>query len=72
LRRAWEIGHSAGLRYVYAGNIWANRELVGCSNTCCPHCNTLLIERAGYHVRQRWQTPGQCHICGGALAGRWL
>ncbi len=71
LRRAWEIGRAAGLRYVYAGNIWASRELAGCSNTCCPACGALLIERQGYHVRQHWQEPGRCHCCGGTLAGRW-
>ena len=71
LRRAWEIGRAAGLRYVYAGNIWANRELVECSNTYCPECSALLIARAGYHVRQHWQTPGQCHRCGATLAGSW-
>ncbi len=27
LRRAWEIGRAAGLRYVYTGNIWGSRQL---------------------------------------------
>lgn len=72
LRRAWEIGRSAGLHYVYTGNLWASRELAGCSNTCCPACGALVIERAGYHVRPHWREPGQCHCCGATLAGRWL
>jgi pyruvate formate lyase activating enzyme len=71
LRRAWEIGRAAGLRYVYTGNIWGSRQLAGCSNTCCPECGTILIERAGYHIRQRWLEPGQCHTCGTVIAGRW-
>jgi pyruvate formate lyase activating enzyme len=72
LRRAWEIGRDAGLHYVYAGNIWGSRELADCSNTRCPACNALLIERAGYHVRQHWQEKGRCHRCGATLAGRWV
>lgn len=72
LRRAWEIGRAAGLRYVYAGNLWASSELAGCSNTCCGACGALLIERTGYHVRPHWREPGQCHCCGATLAGRWL
>ncbi len=71
LRRAWEIGRAAGLHYVYTGNIWGNRLLDGCSNTCCPQCGTILLERAGYHVRQRWLERGQCHTCGAILSGRW-
>jgi pyruvate formate lyase activating enzyme len=71
LRRAWEIGRAAGLHYVYTGNIWGNRLLDGCSNTCCPQCGTILLERAGYHVRQRWLERGQCHTCGAMLSGRW-
>ena len=72
LRRAWEIGRAAGLHYVYTGNIWGSHLLDGCSNTCCPQCGTILIERAGYHVRLRWLERGQCHTCGAAIAGRWL
>lgn len=72
LRRAWEIGNSAGLHYVYTGNLWASSELVGCSNTYCPACNALLIERAAYHIRQHWFEKGQCHRCGALLPGRWI
>jgi pyruvate formate lyase activating enzyme len=71
LRRAWEIGRRAGLHYVYTGNIWGSHQLDGCSDTLCPQCETLLIERAGYQVRPRWLEPGQCHNCGTTLAGRW-
>lgn len=72
LRRAWQIGHDAGLHYVYAGNLWADRELAGCANTCCPACGALLIERTGYRVRQHWQQQGQCPRCNTRLPGRWI
>jgi pyruvate formate lyase activating enzyme len=71
LRRAWEIGRAAGLHYVYAGNIWADPELEGCSDTHCPVCGELLLERSGYSVRTLWQIPGVCHACGGKIEGRW-
>lgn len=72
LRRAWEIGRAEGLHYVYAGNLWASRELAGSGNTYCPACHTLLLERAGYHVRHHWRHTGTCHFCGTHLAGRWI
>ena len=36
LRRAWEIGRAAGLRYVYPGNIWGDPQLESLSDTLLP------------------------------------
>ena len=71
LRRAWEIGKEAGLRYVYTGNIWAAPELAGCSDTHCPVCGATVIQRMGYTVRTRWRMAGVCQGCGARLAGVW-
>jgi pyruvate formate lyase activating enzyme len=71
LRRAWEIGRAAGLRYVYTGNIWRDARLDGCSDTYCPGCGSLVIRRAGYRVHTFWHKAGICPTCGTALAGRW-
>jgi pyruvate formate lyase activating enzyme len=71
LYRAWQIGKSAGLKYVYTGNVWGHRLLDGTSDTVCPACGTKLIRRAGYHVQQFWKTPGVCHGCGEPIAGVW-
>lgn len=71
LRRAWEIGRAAGLRYVYTGNLWAAPELGGCSDTCCPACGGQVIRRVGYTVRPLWRVPGVCPACGARLAGVW-
>ena len=71
LRRAWEIGRSAGLRYVYTGNLWTASELTGCRDTFCPSCGTAVIRRAGYTVRPRWQEPGTCPVCQTTIAGVW-
>lgn len=71
LRRAWDIGREAGLRYVYTGNIWGDSRLRGCSDTHCPVCDALLIRRAGYRVQTMWREPGICHVCGTQIAGVW-
>lgn len=45
LRRAAEIGHHAGLRYVYLGNVPGEPE-----DTLCPHCETPVIRRGAYET----------------------
>lgn len=67
LIRAYELGKAAGLNFVYVGNLVdPSRE-----GTYCPHCNALLIARAGYRVRPLWQTPGICHQCEAIIPGVW-
>ncbi|MEA1927441.1 MAG: AmmeMemoRadiSam system radical SAM enzyme, partial [Candidatus Auribacterota bacterium] len=44
LQRAREIGQSAGLRYVYTGNIPGDDG----ENTYCSNCGKVIIERNGY------------------------
>jgi pyruvate formate lyase activating enzyme len=69
LLRAAEIGTSAGLRYVYAGNIPG---AVGrWENTYCPGCRTLLIERVGFRVVQHRIPDGVCPACRTAIPGFW-
>ena len=66
---AYDAGKSAGLRYVYAGNM-AGR-VAEHENTVCHHCNTLLIERTGFRVLQNRIANGKCPDCGGTIPGRW-
>ena len=70
LMHACEIGRSAGLRYVYAGNLPGR---VGrWENTYCPNCDGLLVERYGYIIRQMNVTPeGRCPSCATAIPGVW-
>jgi pyruvate formate lyase activating enzyme len=70
LRRAAAIGKSAGLRYVYAGNLPGS---VGdLEHTRCAHCQEILIERYGYLIRRYNLTPsGGCPSCGTQIPGRW-
>lgn len=70
LMRGAEIGRTAGLRYVYAGNLPGR---VGdLENTRCHNCKALLIERYGYLITGYHLTPnGCCPKCGIAIPGRW-
>jgi len=52
LERAWRIGQSAGLRYVYAGNLPG---MVGdLEDTRCPQCGQGLVRRRGYRTVTTW------------------
>jgi pyruvate formate lyase activating enzyme len=65
LRRARDIGHAAGLRYVYEGNVPGE----GGENTFCPVCSTVLIKRFGYIIETNRIANGNCPDCGAAIAG---
>ena len=62
IKKAVEIGKSAGLKYVYAGNLpGSNME-----NTYCPKCGALAVKRKGYAI-QRYDKDGHCPKCGTSL-----
>jgi pyruvate formate lyase activating enzyme len=63
--RAVEIGHAAGLRFVYPGNVPGLEE----SDTRCAGCGRLLIRRRGYRVLVRDLEAGTCPACGRDLPG---
>lgn len=70
LLRAAEIGEEAGLRYVYAGNIPGG--VKNYEDTRCPKCQTAVIERSGYRIRNYQLTKqGTCPKCGASIAGVW-
>jgi pyruvate formate lyase activating enzyme len=70
LMRAADIGHKAGLRYIYAGNLPG---MVGnLENTYCPQCHALLIERYGYLITGYYlNSQGACPMCSAQIPGRW-
>jgi pyruvate formate lyase activating enzyme len=70
LQKAAEIGASAGLHYVYAGNLPGR---VGhLEDTQCPQCHELLIERYGYLIRgYNLTSTGTCPSCNTRIPGRW-
>ncbi|MBU4118627.1 MAG: AmmeMemoRadiSam system radical SAM enzyme, partial [Proteobacteria bacterium] len=65
LIRAREIGLNEGLHYVYVGNIPDDTG----ENTLCPNCGKLVIERAGFAVKQQLMTDGKCTHCNTPIVG---
>ena len=65
LKRAYAAGKEAGLRYVYLGNVAEG------SDTCCPECNAVLIERTFYQTALTGLADGLCGKCGTRIAGIW-
>jgi pyruvate formate lyase activating enzyme len=69
LLKACQLGKEAGLHYVYAGNLPGH--VADWENTYCPSCQTLLIERSGFHVLQNTLKAGACPHCYQTIAGVW-
>lgn len=59
IHKAYRIGRSAGLKYVYTGNIPDDKG----EDTFCPKCGQLMINRTGYIV-ERLDNNGKCRKCG--------
>jgi pyruvate formate lyase activating enzyme len=70
LLRAAEIGREAGLHYVYAGNLPGQVEEY--ETTYCPNCNTPLVIRSGYFIKEyRLTAQGTCPQCHTPIPGVW-
>jgi len=69
LLRAAAIGQSAGLHFVYAGNLPG--QVGDFENTYCPGCHALLIERYGYTILQNVLRDGHCPKCNTIIPGVW-
>jgi pyruvate formate lyase activating enzyme len=65
LRRAYDLGRDAGLRYVYVGNVPGAR----LEDTFCYNCGQMLIERRGFRVGRRNIRAGACTNCGTSVDG---
>ncbi len=63
LFRAVEIGRSAGLNYVYVGNLGETVD------TLCPGCRQWVIRRNRFGVENRLDRRGCCPACGEIIAG---
>ena len=67
LLAAREIAQTAGIKYVYVGNVPA----LGYENTYCPICEKLLIERTGFTVDKNFLNERKCTFCHAAIPGVW-
>jgi len=64
IKKAWKIGKSQGLKYVYPGNVPVSEA----ENTFCPKCQKVVIQRINYFA-ERLDKKGKCPHCGFALEG---
>jgi pyruvate formate lyase activating enzyme len=65
LEKAYEIGKSAGLHYVYLGNVPGAKT----ESTFCYNCGRMLIERVGYRIIGNFIKDSKCPDCGTIIAG---
>ncbi|MGA1867240.1 MAG: AmmeMemoRadiSam system radical SAM enzyme [bacterium] len=65
MHMAKELGHEAGLRYVYLGNVRSD------NNTYCPTCKALLIDRSFYVASKNTIEDSKCPKCGTKIEGIW-
>ncbi|MBN1132650.1 MAG: AmmeMemoRadiSam system radical SAM enzyme [Bacteroidales bacterium] len=67
LENARKIALAEGLKYVYIGNVPG----VNASDTYCPECNNLLINRSGFKIEQNNIRENKCSYCGHGIPGVW-
>lgn len=67
LTEAREISLEEGVRFVYVGNVPGHPG----NHTCCPACGEVLIERAGFSVKDYHIEGGECKFCGAPIPGVW-
>ena len=64
---ARDTAMSAGLKFVYVGNIPDHPS----NNTYCPSCKKLLVERKGYFISQNNIIGSSCKYCSEKIPGVW-
>jgi len=67
LEKARSIALSAGLEYVYIGNVPGHEG----ENTFCPNCHKKIIQRIGFMVGEMHLNKGKCGYCGKPIPGIW-
>ena len=65
LKKAYDIGKSEGLKYVYTGNVFDEDT----GSTYCPNCSELLIQRNWYDVNIEGLKGNKCSGCGYEIKG---
>ncbi|MCY3413664.1 MAG: AmmeMemoRadiSam system radical SAM enzyme [Candidatus Heimdallarchaeota archaeon] len=68
LEVAAEIGRKAGLKYIYAGNIYKGNNY---RDTRCHACGNTVVERRGFMVTKYSIVNGSCPKCGEGIPGIW-
>lgn len=65
LFRARKIAMSKGMKYVYTGNVYDPEG----GSTYCHKCNTMIIEREFYDIKNYKIKDGKCTKCGTKVSG---
>ncbi|MDY0327566.1 MAG: AmmeMemoRadiSam system radical SAM enzyme [Arcobacteraceae bacterium] len=66
LLKAYKIGKSVGLKYIYMGNIGDE------ANTSCPNCGKILLQRRGFATTiNNISDNGRCPHCDNVIDGVW-
>lgn len=65
LQTARDIALSAGMKYVYTGNVHDNKG----QTTYCPECSSKVIERDWHSVISVNMTGNKCGVCGSEIDG---
>lgn len=68
LKRAYEIGKKAGLKYIYTGNVFDLEH----QSTYCPKCGKLLIGRDWHTITEFNLASGKCPDCKIKIEGVWF
>ncbi|MBW3014982.1 AmmeMemoRadiSam system radical SAM enzyme [Candidatus Woesearchaeota archaeon] len=66
LEQAYNIAKRTGLKFVYLGNLYVDKE----DDTICPKCKNVLIKREGFVVAENSIKKGHCN-CGYTVPGVW-
>ena len=67
LIKARDIALKAGLKHVYIGNVPG----LDASNTLCPSCGRVVVERKGFSIYSINLKNGKCANCGSRVKGVW-
>lgn len=68
LKKAYDTAKETGLKYVYIGNVGEEQH----SDTYCPKCNEILINRSGFfQTREVKIKNGRCFNCKEKIPGIW-
>jgi pyruvate formate lyase activating enzyme len=60
LERGVELGHKAGLEFVYVGNVPGH----AARQTVCPSCGRTAVRRGERRAEEVWVREGRCEACG--------
>lgn len=67
LEEAYKIARNVGLDYVYIDNVPGHEY----SNTFCPECGEMLIQRRRVGIAKNNIEEGRCKFCGHEIPGIW-